>query len=244
MQCGVVCLLYGCVTLVLPMSFFSSSQVVLLFVMCDSASLHILFYYCLRLRCRHVARARVPALPSLLASRHLRHRLITLKISPSSYHWPCRHNSSLLCRYSWQRPTTLSTPTPAVHCHDHKVCGDNVFHCSMVHGCPCVPLSHLSYLVLADSSCVCCAIQLPLTFLLFLLLFTAMMPASCLVPLVFLPRRTSRLSAFASLLLYISLCLPQCHLPCHKLKLFVTMFFLLLQVLINTPIYTGTNGRL
>ena len=141
MQCGVVCLLYGCVTLVLPMFFFSSSQVVLVFVMCDSASHHILFYYCLRLRCRNVARARVPALPSLLASRHLRHRLITLKISPSSFRWPCRNNSSLFCRYSWLRPTTLSTPTPAVHCHDHKVCGDNVFHCSMVHGCHTCPIS-------------------------------------------------------------------------------------------------------
>ena len=95
MQCGVVCLLCGCVTLVLPMSFFSSSQTVLVVVTCDSASLHILFYYYLLLRCRHVARAGHDVIAPVILLL-----TITLTILPSSYHLPCRNNSSLFCRYS------------------------------------------------------------------------------------------------------------------------------------------------
>ncbi len=148
--CGLaVCL----VTVLLSMSFFSSSQTALVFVMCDSASLlHICFIiiYCydadtfkllgpLYLLCRPFSHPGICVIASVILLL-----TITLTISPSSYHWPCRNNSSLFCRYSWLRLTALSTPAPAVDCHHHKVCGDNFYHCStsMAPGCLCVPVSH------------------------------------------------------------------------------------------------------
>ena len=72
--CACSAVLCVCCVTMSPMSFTASSQTVLVFVMCDSASLHIYFIiiYCYDADTLQGPSC-VPALPSLLASRHLRH---------------------------------------------------------------------------------------------------------------------------------------------------------------------------